>query len=271
MASSDKATRASSPMNRMPQSSGWRLFFQYYFWFPLGYVLFGFVGLPTSLLSLGLSYLLPAHVAHPLGQRLIQRLFAIFVGYLEKTGICHFDFQDLAQLRHFRGGIIVANHPCLLDAVLLISQLPKVICLMKEGILTNLVLCGTARLAGYVDNHSARYMVESCADRVRAGETLVIFPEGSRTVHPGVNPFKMGFALVARLSSAPIQTVIINTDSAFMGKRWPFLKPPSSFPVCFSVKLGPRFHPQPESGAKSLGKMVENYYRAALPPGERTP
>jgi len=266
MAPQGKTAFERVPLTGKPQAEGWRLGLLTFLWFPLAYLIFGVVGLLASLVGLALHWVLPARLGHPLGQRLIQRLFAFFVGYLRWTGLACFDFRGLASLRDWRGGIIVANHPCLLDVVFLVSQLPRVFCLMKAAVLSNLVLCGTARLAGYVVNHSARGIVTHCAARVRAGDTLLIFPEGTRTVEAVVNPFKLGFALVAQLSAAPVQTVFIESNSPFLGKSWPFHKPPASFPLRYSFKLGERFAPPLEGGAKDFGRTVEDYFRTSLSP-----
>lgn len=265
MAAQEEIAFGSVPMTGKPQADGWRLGLLTYLWFPLAYLIFGVVGLLSSLLGLGLAWVLPPRLGQPLGQRMIQRLFAFFVWYLQRTGLACFDFHDLTSLRDWRGGILVANHPCLVDVVFLISRLPRVFCLMKTGVLSNLVLCGTARLAGYVDNQSGRGTVMQCTTRLRAGDTLVIFPEGTRTVAPRVNPFKLGFALISQLSGAPVQTILIESNSPFLGKHWPFLKPPSSFPLRYSLKLGQRFCSPPEATAKEFGRVVENYFRATLP------
>ena len=55
---------------------------------------------------------------------------------------------------------------------------------------------------------------------MRAGDNLLIFPEGTRTVQTPVNPFKMGFALMATLADAPIQTVFVEMSYLYLGKRW---------------------------------------------------
>lgn len=233
-------------------------------WFPIAYLIFGVVGLLTSGVGLLLSFLLPAKLGRPLGQKLIHGLFAFFVWFLGQTGIAECQFEGLAELRNWRGGIIIANHPCLIDVVLMVSQLPRVFCLMKQGLVSNIVLCGTARLAGYVDNHSAKVMVRSCAAKLQAGETLLIFPEGTRTVNPGVNSFKMGFALLAKRASAPVQAVFISTDSPFLGKHWFLLKPPARFPVKYSLKLGQLFPAPAGMDPKTFGNLVEDYYRASL-------
>jgi hypothetical protein len=49
--------------------------------------------------------------------------------------------------------------------------------------------------------------------------------------------------LIAQLAKVPIQTVIIETDSPYLRKGWPLLRPPPA-PVVVRVRLGPRFEPQ---------------------------
>lgn len=240
------------------------IWIQRWVWFPTAYLIFGVVGVLTSIVCFLLSLVLPGQWGRPLGQLCIQKLFAFFVWYLQRTGLACCDFHDLADLGSLRGAIIAVNHPSLLDAVFVVSRLPRVVCLMKAGILSNLALCGTASLAGYIDNHSGKRMVEQSAARILRGDTLVIFPEGTRTVSPGVNPFKMGFALIAKLARAPVQTVFLRANSAFLGKHWPLFKPPEQFPLRYSLELGKRFVPQDDTDAKEFGAEIENYFRDAL-------
>src|SRR6202020_1871294 len=86
------------------------------------------------------------------GQRLIHALFRIFIGYLRAFGLIEFDARELSKLRGAEGLIVVANHPGLLDAVLVVSQLPRAVCLMKGSLAHNIIFSGTARLAGYIHN-----------------------------------------------------------------------------------------------------------------------
>ncbi|MHB1307267.1 MAG: lysophospholipid acyltransferase family protein [Limisphaerales bacterium] len=264
MAARNDRRAGRSVLPERQESKPGRFWARAYFWFPLGYVIFGVVGLLSSLICLVLSMVLPARIGRPAGQWAIHRLFAFFARYLEWTGLVEIDFHDVASLRGWRGGIIAANHPCLLDVVFLVSRLPRVFCLMKSSILTNLVLCGHARLAGYVDNRSGHRMVHECVDRVRRGDTLLVFPEGTRTVQGRVNPFKMGFALIASLSGAPVQTLLIEASSRFLSKSWPFFRPPGAFPLRYSFRLGNRFEPGSARTVRELGQSVEDHIRSSL-------
>ena len=98
---------------------------------------------------------------------------------------------------------------------------------MKAKIWDNPVLGGGARLAGYIRNDSPRGMVRQAASELRAGHSLLVFPEGTRTRSRPVNRFKGGFALIAKRAGAPVQTVFIETDSPFLGKGWPAFKRPA--------------------------------------------
>jgi 1-acyl-sn-glycerol-3-phosphate acyltransferase len=224
------------------------------------YLIFAVVGSVSSV-----ACVLPAVVfrgvhAHQFGQRLIHGLFAFFVGYLRRCGLLKLEAGELAALRNSRGLIFVANHPCLLDAVLIVSQLPQIVCLMKGSLARNIVLCGTAKLAGYVHNESGLGLVRKCEERLRQGANLLIFPEGTRSIGGQMQSFKMGFALIACKAQSPVQTVIITADSNYLGKGWPFFRRPP-FPLRYSLRLGKQFVPTSDMDAKSFGSMVEDYYR----------
>jgi 1-acyl-sn-glycerol-3-phosphate acyltransferase len=203
-----------------------------------------------------------------LGQKLIHKLFRFFLGYCRTFGLIELDARELTELRGCDGLIVVANHPCLLDAVLLVSQVPQAVCLMKGSLARNIIYSGTARLAGYIHNKSGLGLVKKCQERLNEGANLLVFPEGTRTVNGELMPFKMGFALAAVLTQAPIQTILITAESKCLGKGWPLFRKPA-FPLRYSLRLGRRFHPAPGVDAKEIGGVVENYYRNILLPSGR--
>ena len=227
------------------------------------YFLFAAVGSLVSVACAVPAVLFRGVRARFFGQRLIRALFGIFLGYLRAFGLIELDATALSGLRESGGLIVVANHPCLLDAVLMVSQLPKAVCLMKGSLARNIIFSGTARLAGYIHNKSGLGLIKKCEERLKEGANLLVFPEGTRTVGRKLTPFKMGFALVAVLTRAPVQTVIIMTESGCLGKSWPLFKKPI-FPVRYSLRLGRRFQPMPQEDAKDFGVKVENYFRETL-------
>jgi 1-acyl-sn-glycerol-3-phosphate acyltransferase len=219
---------------------------------------FGLGCLLWSLPAAVLHFLLPRHSGTRLGQFAIMAGFRCFVALMKSGGIIKCDLAALDALRCDTSIVIAPNHPSMLDAVLVISRLPRVVCIMKARIWDNLFLGGGARLASYIRNDTPMDMVRQAVEEVRAGNPLLIFPEGTRTVQLPLNRFKGGFALIAKLSGAPVQTVFIETNSPYLCKGWSVFRKPPRFPLTYSVRLGRRFEPQDDVAA--FVAELEQYY-----------
>ena len=203
-------------------------------------------------------------------QRIVHLGVASWAGIMERTGIYHVDFdsRDIAILRELRGAVIAPNHPSLLDATFFLARLPRLTCLMKRSILDNPFMGATAKLAGYLRNDHGAEFIRQGRDALRAGENLLIFPEGTRTVQAPVNPFKKGFALIATLAQAPVQTVFVEMPVLFLGKRWPLWRVPV-LPIRIKVRLGRQFRAGADQSAKAFGAELESYFRRGLEPDDR--
>lgn len=196
-------------------------------------------------------------------QRILHTGVALWAALMERLGVLRIQFPEAEQLRALHGVVIASNHPSLLDATFFLARLPELTCLMKRAVLHNPFMGFSARLAGYLSNDAGPDFIRRGRDALRAGENLLIFPEGTRTVEAPVNPFKKGFALIALLAGAPIQTVFIETPHFYLGKRWPLWRLPA-MPVAFRVRLGRQFRAAPGQTAKALGDELEAYFRQEL-------
>lgn len=221
----------------------------------------GLMSLGWNLVAMLLQPLLPPHVARPLGRRVIAGAYRSFWCLASLTGMMRIDAHCLDALRDEPGLIFAANHPSMLDALLLVARLPRSACIMKAGLMKNVFLGAGARLAHYIRNDSAHTMVRLAVQDLRRGGQLVIFPEGTRTVTPPLDAFRPGVTLIAKLAPAPIQTVFIDTDSPYLGKGWPLWRVPP-LPLVFTLRLGERFAPSPDSAA--LLQQLEQYFRHSL-------
>jgi 1-acyl-sn-glycerol-3-phosphate acyltransferase len=215
--------------------------------------------LPAALLA----RLLPAKWGRPLGQATISAGFRLYLAAMRGAGLLVCDLSALDLLRDQPGIVIVPNHPSLLDAVMVTSRLPCVVCIAKASIWDNLLLGGGMRLAGYVRNDAPRAMIRNAADAMREGRQLLIFPEGTRTPSGGtaLGPFSRSFAVMARQAGATVQTVLIECESPYLRKGWPLFRKPL-LPLRYRVRLGRRFSPCNDT--KVLSDGVERYLRDAL-------
>lgn len=227
----------------------------------LGLIWLGFLSLCWTLIASVLYPLLPERYAIYLGRYVIMISFRAYLASLSLSQRCSFDLTELDVLRDESPLIIAPNHPCLLDAVMVISRLPNVACVMKAELMNNIFLGAGARLARYIRNEPIRHMVMQATEDFKTGSHLLLFPEGTRTVHQPINVLKGSIALIAQQAKVPVQTLIIETNSPYLSKGWSLFRKPV-MPVSYKIKLGKRFDP-PENTHRFMAEL-EEYFREVL-------
>ncbi|KRG71217.1 lysophospholipid acyltransferase family protein [Pseudoxanthomonas dokdonensis] len=161
-----------------------------------------------------------------LARRLVQRSFASHVWLMQLLGVMSYEIRNPQRLRR-DGLLILANHPTLIDVVLLIAQLPNADCVVKSAVARNPFMRGPVRAAGYVANDDGAGLVEDCIAAVRAGGNLVIFPEGTRTPRDGTFKLQRGAANIAVRGRLDVTPVIISCTPLTLGKGEKWYRVPS--------------------------------------------
>jgi 1-acyl-sn-glycerol-3-phosphate acyltransferase len=111
--------------------------------------------------------------------------------------------------------VLVPNHASYLDSFVLVAVLPpRFIFLAKKEFDRNVVPSVFLRRLGtlFAERTDAEQGVQDAAaatDAVRAGQGLVVFPEGTFRRAPGLRPFKLGGFLVAAQADVPLLPVTI--------------------------------------------------------------
>ena len=224
----------------------------------------GVFSLAWNLVAPLVGLVLPRERAGRIGRAGVSFVYRACWASAQRLGLMEIDSGALDALRDEPGGLIVAaNHPTMLDALVVVARLPRGVCVMKAELLRNVFLSGGARLAQYIRNDVGRGMVRDAVATLRKGNQLVLFPEGTRTVAAPVNAFKPGITLIAHLARVPIQTVVIETFSPYLTKGWPLLKAPP-MPVRMRVRLGQRFAADPDHRAQL--QRIERYFGEELGP-----
>jgi 1-acyl-sn-glycerol-3-phosphate acyltransferase len=224
--------------------------------------LLGLICLTWSVFALPLYYLLPPRLGKKVGRRGIMRGFSLYAWSLSVTRTYHLDLSAIDSLRGGPSLILAPNHPSLIDALLILTRHPNIICVMKAELMKNIFLGAGSRLARYVPNESPRQIVKESVAHLRdPGAVLLLFPEGTRSREWPVNPFAASVGLIAKRAAVPVQTLIIETDSPFLSKGWPLFRRPR-LPIVYRVRLGRRFDPPADAAAFTA--ELDGYYRREL-------
>lgn len=161
-------------------------------------------------------------------QRLMQRALALYVRVGRAIDAFALEETRGAEWLRTPGALVVANHPTLLDVVMLIAQMPQADCVVKAEAWRNPFLRRIVRAAGYIPNNSAEELVELVSARLAAGRTVILFPEGSRSPEKGMRPFKRGAAHVLLASGAPAVPVVIRCEPPALKKGQPWYALPNA-------------------------------------------
>jgi 1-acyl-sn-glycerol-3-phosphate acyltransferase len=223
--------------------------------------LLGLICLTWSVFALPLYFILPRRIGTAVGRRGIMSGFRIYAWSLSITRTYRLDLRAIDSLKGGPALILAPNHPCLIDALLILTRHPNLVCVMKSALMRNVFLGSGSRLARYVRNDSSRQMVKESVSHLKDGAVLLLFPEGTRTTRDPINSLVGSVGLIAKHAQVPVQTLIIETDSPFLSKGWPLFKRPT-LPIIYRVRLGERF--DPPSDVTAFTTELDQYYRREL-------
>ena len=172
--------------------------------------------------------------------------------------------------------MIIANHPSLIDVVFLIGLVRHANCVVKKTLWENPFTRGPLRRTEYISNDGSMDMLDAAAQSLQDGQTLIIFPEGTRT-QPGQAPaFHRGAAAIALRGAKMVTPVIIKVSPTTLTKAEPWYRIPKRR-VHFSFRVGADIDPQtfaaqgpaPQASRK-LNDYLHDYFIKELAEDERT-
>jgi 1-acyl-sn-glycerol-3-phosphate acyltransferase len=223
--------------------------------------LLGVICLTWSVFALPLYFIVPRRVGTAIGRRGIMSGFRIYAWSLSITRTYLLDLHDIDSLKGGPPLILAPNHPCLIDALLILTRHPNLVCVMKSALMKNVFLGAGSRLARYVPNESSRQMIKESVAHLKDGGVLLLFPEGTRSTRAPINALVGSVGLIAKHANVPVQTLVIETDSPFLSKGWPLFRRPD-LPITYRVRLGKRF--DPPTDVPAFTAELDRYYRQEL-------
>lgn len=162
------------------------------------------------------------HQRQLLTQRVNHHLYGGLLILLQVSGMFRFQISGRENLINCSSTLIIANHPTLIDVVVMLALMPKVTCIAKAELGQHPLFALPIRLSGYIFNQDAHGLIEQSRSILDRGEPLLIFPEGTRTT-PGQPPsFQKGAAAIALQTGANLILVYFQTSHSalFKNSRW---------------------------------------------------
>jgi len=142
---------------------------------------------------------------------------------------------------HGQGYIVIANHPSLVDVLLLGATLPGLTSLAKASWYRSWALGPLLRHGKHVQGPEPRALSEGrdreeaevdapvldrMVEQLRAGYPLLVFPEGSRSHERSLRRFRRGAVEAAIRAQVPIVPVFISVAPPMLMKHQPWYEVP---------------------------------------------
>ena len=230
--------------------------------FGLGGVLLGGIGVPLLHLLVR-----DRKRRRSLARKAIHLSFRAFVGWMRLLGVLRYEVIDRQRLQR-DGLLVLANHPTLIDVVFLISLIPNADCVVRSGLFRNAFTGAMARTSDYICNDSGAGLVEDCIQSLRAGNNLVMFPEGTRTRPDEPMSLQRGAANVAVRGARNITPVRIRCEPLTLtkGQAW-WRVPPRRAHFTIRVEEDIAVAPflvdgEEARSARDLTRLLREYFEA---------
>ncbi|MDR1929034.1 MAG: 1-acyl-sn-glycerol-3-phosphate acyltransferase [Treponema sp.] len=182
----------------------------------------GTLNLITVLFPLMRLFLHPRRRFQKYARRLVSAAFRIFIRFMQALGAVSLEVDDREYYRKLSGKIVAANHPSLLDVVMLISLIPNADCVVRSN-LSKTIVSGVIRQLYIPNGVNFGKLMEDCGDSLRQGNCIIIFPEGTRTPRNGEGLYKKGAARISLASRCPVVPVRIGGNDKYgLGKGDPW-------------------------------------------------
>lgn len=240
---------------------------------------YGFLQFAVQVLWLGkwqMPRVLERHKDNPDARRealrISHRHVLRYLATVEWLRLVEFRFEGTP---HEQPCIMVANHPSLLDFIVLLRDLPNAVCLYKSSSLNNPVLSSFVQAAGYIEGmegpastRASKRIIATCCERLAQGHHVVFFPEGTRSGSAStVHRFRSTAFHAALRCPAAVQPVVILCQPLFLGKgqRWiDFSRRRNIMTVRYLPVMQVDDLPAGEQSASGLARAVRGKIASAL-------
>lgn len=235
----------------------------------LAFVVFGLGGLALGMLVFPLVALTTASPAQRVSRRrrLMQGVFQLYLRLLSVMGAASFAFSGTARQGPY---LILANHPTLIDAVLLLTLFPQADCIVKQELLRNPFTRFALSGLDYMSNADTAAMLEAAVARLRAGRSVLVFPEGTRSLPNEPVRFHLAAATMAARAGAQCLPVLIRCEPVTTSKQARWYEIADEKPH-FTIHVDPPLDPAPivsghapRYAKRVLNEFLQGYYNRRL-------
>ena len=148
----------------------------------------------------------------------VSRLCRWYLNYCTALKLVSVNFHDPRRLGP---GLIVANHPSLVDFIWILATQQNVCCILKADLERLWLFRYLVENLNYISNKDPEQLLHEASERLAQGETMLVFPEATRTLPRTLPKFRLGAAELIVRANVPVFPVVIHKAGAYLSKARP--------------------------------------------------
>lgn len=221
----------------------------------------------------------PAKERHLRARSAIAKGYRGYLQLIEFLGLGRFHVTRRSP-PHVGAAVYVANHPCLLDTVTMCAEFGPVCLVVKHTRTRSFFFTIVYRMCQYLvvregSFEEADALLEEAVRKLRAGESMMIFPEGSRSPLGGLHTFSRTAFEIAGRAGVPVIPVALTESAPVLAKGSSVLSWPDEVVEFGFRELAPVFVGEGRAAARAARDQVQTALAEAVklrqsPPPEGT-
>lgn len=227
------------------------------------FIIYGVASLVIGFGVLPILILFGARVSR-LMRKIIRGSYVVFVWLARIVGLfrVEVDPDSLKKIKSARGCVIVANHPSLIDIVILTTLLPENTGFAKAAAARNPFYSRVVR-STFIPNEDPAQALEEGIAALKKGINVIIFPQGTRTQPGEKRKLHRGAANLALRAGVPVLPLRIKTNIPVLGKRQPWYDVGESV-VIYKIEADEIITPEADVSHASAVKLTERIGTAII-------
>lgn len=239
------------------------------------YVIFGVVGAAIGYVMLPL---LTTFERDPMqrvrrGQLILSRMCRFWIGYMTIGGLIRLRIGRLPVIETGRPSVVIANHPTLLDIIMLIAAVPHITFVVKASYYRSKLVGPLLRFGKHICAAEAgddaapvdgASVLREMLARLEEGYPIMVFPEGTRSPAGELRSFKRGAFEAAMRAGVPLHCLLIEARPPALLKGTPWWKIPTQRIRYHISSLRTDAPPHAELNTRAWRGRIRDAYAAAL-------
>ena len=160
-----------------------------------------------------------------LSRDIVRYSWRFFLWCARIVGVIKYEYIDFEKLDSRNDSskdsrIFIANHPSLLDVVLIIAKIRRINCVVKADLCKNPFLFAAIKASGYIPNTANEILLQNSLSALNRGESLLIFPEGTRTKDSIIFHKAASYIAINAAQSLAMIFIKMRPRSLKKGEKW---------------------------------------------------